>query len=150
MKSDALVRNIVKSVDPGSAGVVIVKLPRSNGAVARQSGGNVHYAGGTKICPGKFLFAGPLNFHRTFRRTRKPGGFDGGFAGVFSSISRTRIQHDHADIFFRNLESFSEFTTNAEGALRSSPNRQVVARPLCKGYTRFKRGVRDVCNGVSL
>src|ERR1700683_2271380 len=123
MKTDALIQNIVASINSGSAGVVVVKLPGGDGAVAGHSGGDVHHPGGAKIGPGKFLFARPLKFYRTFRGARESGCFNGSFARVFSAVGRTRIQHDYANILFGNLEGFGEFTSNAEGTLGSSPNR---------------------------
>ena len=59
MKFNFLVRDIVVGFDSCFAGIVVMKLPGYDGAVAAKTAGDFNDACGTEIRPGEFFFAGP-------------------------------------------------------------------------------------------
>src|SRR5687767_844666 len=58
MEDDALMRDLVGRADAGRARVVVVHLPRGDGAVLGETTGHVDHARGPEVGPGELLFAG--------------------------------------------------------------------------------------------
>jgi len=134
VKFDVLVRDGVWSSDSRGAGIVIVEFPGSECAVGRYAAFDFDYAGWTEIGPGELLFARPDNFHGLACGSREPCGFEGRIGRVFTAIGRAGIGHDHADVFFGEMEGFGEIVARGERALRSGPHGE-----LCHLSTRRRR-----------
>ena len=66
MKFDPLVRNIVVGSNSCRAGIVIMKFPGSDGAIAAKTAADFDNACRTEIGPGEFFFAGPDQLDRPF------------------------------------------------------------------------------------
>src|SRR6266446_9040790 len=130
MKLIKLIRNVVLSLNGCGPGVVVVKLPRGDRAIALDAALDIDHAGRPKIGPGEFFFACPDEFDRLagcFRQTR---GLDRAFAGMFAAVTRASIGDDDANFVFRNVKCFRQFRAYSKGSLRSGPDRELVAVPL--------------------
>src|SRR5260221_9905692 len=103
MKLNQLIGDVVRSLDSGAAGIVIVKFPSSEFSIGGNSAFDFDHSRGAEIGPSEFFFAGPDNFHRTVCSARQSGGFQSSVAGMFSAVGRASIGNDDANAVFRNV-----------------------------------------------
>ncbi len=122
MKLDLAVRNVVGRFNSRSAGIVIVKFPRSQSAVVRYAASNFDQACGTEVRPSELFLARPNYLHRLVGKLCKARRLNGYFTGVFSAVTGARIGHDHAHALLRNSECFGQFAADAKRPLRAGPN----------------------------
>ena len=93
-----LARNVVRALEAGAAGVVVVKLPGDDRAVLAGAAADFDDAAGPEVGPGEFLFARPRHFHRLARGSGEASGFDGRFAGVLAAVAGAGVGNDVAHI----------------------------------------------------
>src|SRR5689334_4385307 len=80
VKLNVLVWKVVLDLNAGAAGVVVVKLPRGDGAVVLHAAVHFDHTRRTKVGPVKFFLARPDEFDGLASRTRKSRRFDRAFA----------------------------------------------------------------------
>src|SRR5713226_9447246 len=148
MKFSAHVGDSVGRFDSGGAGMIVVKVPSEELAVGGDGAFDFDNACGTEVRPSEFFFAGPDDFDRTACGAGKAGRFDRGVAGVLAAVGGAGVGDDDADIAFGNAESVGELAADAEGALRASPDGELLAGPFSEGGARLERGVDDVGDGI--
>src|SRR5215831_14000143 len=100
MEPNIVIRNIVLDLNARGARVVVVKLPRGDGAVILHATLDVNHSRGTEIRPGELLFTRPVKFHRFARDLREPRRFHGTLAGVLAAVRRAGIRDDDANLTF--------------------------------------------------
>jgi hypothetical protein len=148
MKFDALIRNDVGSFNPRRAGIVIVKFPRGERAVAGNPALDFDNARGPEIRPGELFLASPDQFHGTACGARQTRSFQCGVAGVLASIGGTGVWHDYANGAFRNVKDSGELIADGKRPLCARPNAQLSIGPVGYGRARLERSMSDESNGV--
>src|SRR6202521_2545108 len=114
MKLDSLVLDVVKGGDACRTGIVIMKLPAGDLAILAHSTADFDDRSGTKVGPGKFLFARPHYLDRPLRGTRQSRSLDGGFACVLPTITGAGIRHQDTDSFFWHTERGGELRPSSK------------------------------------
>src|ERR1051326_697972 len=69
---------------------------------------------------------------------------------MLAAVARSHIGHNHAHSLFRNVERLRQFRAHTEGALRASPDGELVVLPFGDRRARLKRSMRDVGDVISL
>src|ERR1700681_4717038 len=103
MKLNVAVGNVVFDLDAGSAGVVVVKLPRGDRPVISRATLDIDDARGPEIRPGEFLFAGPDKLDGLSGRARQTRRFDRALAGVLAPVTGASVWNDHANFVFPKM-----------------------------------------------
>src|ERR1700674_4601182 len=150
MSLNCLVLEGVKGGDACRTGIVIMKLPAGDLAILAHTTADFDDRSGTKVGPGKLLFARPNYLDRPLRGTRQSGSLDGGFACVLPTITGAGIRHQDTDSFFWHTDRRGEFRPYTKGTLCTGPYRQIVARPLRQRCPRFERSMCNVVSHVGL
>ena len=127
-------------------------FPGGERAVGADAAFYFDHAGGTKIRPGEFFFAGPDEFYGTARGAGDACGFEGGVAGVFAAVGGAGVWNDDADGAIWKMKCAGQFVANTEGALRAGPDGEFVAAiffgPFGESGARFERSMGDEGDGV--
>src|SRR5882724_6705511 len=89
MKLNTLIRHAVRRADSRSAGIVVVKFPSGQRAIARDAALDIDDPSGAKVSPGEFFFSRPNYFHRMTCRPGQSCRFQRGVAGVLAAVSGT-------------------------------------------------------------
>src|SRR5215470_13204132 len=144
MKDDSLVGNFVIRANPRRSRIVIVEFPRCEGSIIANSAADIDHARRPEVRPCEFLFAGPDNFHRTFRSPGQTRSLERRFARVLAAVCRSGIWHQYPDLLFRQMKCLSQLPANAEWPLCSGPHRQLVAVPLRESGSRLQWDMRDI------
>src|SRR6267143_1457471 len=130
MKVIKINRNIVLSLNGRGAGVVVMKLPPGARAIVPDAALDIDHTSRPKIGPSEFFFACPDEFDRLARGFCQARRLDCAFSSVFAAVTRAGIRNDDANLVFRNMKCFRQFSAHSKGPLRSGPNRELVTIPL--------------------
>ncbi len=86
------------------AGIDVDEMPRAKLAFVAEAGFHFNDRCRAKIGPGKFFFTGPAKADRMIRGLGQAGGFDPGFAGMFTAKTCAEIGDHDANFFVGQME----------------------------------------------
>ena len=143
-----LIRNIIGRFNRRHTGMVVVKIPGGQLAIASDAAFHLNDTRGTEVGPGKFLLARPHDLHRPSGSACQTRRFNRRITGMFPAVGRTCVPNDDTNLAFRDVQSSGEFVAVSKRPLCSRPYRQLAIGPLRHGRARLERGMRDVSHGV--
>ena len=150
VKRSELVGHFVGRAKPGSAGVVVVKFPGCERAVAACAALDFDHAGRPEVGPGEFFLASPDQLDRPAGLAGDSRGLDGRFAGVLAAVAGAGVRHDDANRVVGESKRTGQLAAHAEGALGSGPDGELAVLPLRHRRAGLERSVGDVGDRVGL
>ena len=116
--------------DRRAARVVVEEVPTHKRAIELHARLHLDERSWPEIRPRKFLFARPHEADRLLRCPGEARRFDGAFTGVFATVARSRIRHEHAHLVLADAERARELRAHTKRTLRARPHGQFAVFPV--------------------
>ncbi len=150
MECGELVGHFIEHANPGGAGIVVMKFPGRERAVAASTAFDFDHAGRPEVGPCEFFLARPDELDRPAGLASQPGRFNGRLAGMLAAVARPGVRHNDANRVISQPEGRGQFSLHPKWPLRSGPNGELAVLPLGDRRAGLKRSMSDVGDGIGL
>src|SRR5262249_51955436 len=122
MKLMTLIGDVIRSLERGAAGVVVVHFPGDKRTVVANARIDFNDSRRTEVGPGELLFARPHQLHWLACRLGQASRFDCRLGRMFATIAGSHVGSDEPDLLWLQVEGSRQLRANTEGHLRAGPD----------------------------